>query len=45
MTEITYLIDKSGAKGNKGDMAQVKLYLEERGLGEIFGIVVGGGDF
>ncbi|GAA5987377.1 hypothetical protein JCM5350_005647 [Sporobolomyces pararoseus] len=45
MSEITKLIPQSGQKGNRGDMAEVRDYLEKKGLGEAFGAVVGGGQF
>jgi hypothetical protein len=45
MSEITKLIPQSGQRGNRGDMAEVKEFLEKKGLGEAFGKVIGGGQF
>ncbi|GAA5901104.1 uncharacterized protein JCM6883_004754 [Sporobolomyces salmoneus] len=45
MSEITKLIPQSGQRGNRGDMAEVREYLEKKGLGEAFGTVIGGGQF
>ncbi|GAA5952336.1 hypothetical protein JCM3765_001946 [Sporobolomyces pararoseus] len=45
MSEITKLIPQSGQRGNRGDMAEVRDYLEKKGLGEAFGAVIGGGQF
>lgn len=45
MQEITALIDRGGHRGNRGDMGQVEDYLKGKGLGEAFGIVIGGGQF
>jgi len=45
MSEITSLIPQSGQKGNRGNMVEVREYLESKGLGEAFGAVVGGGQF
>ena len=36
MSEITGLIDKHGARGNRADMSQVEKLLEEKGLAEAF---------
>jgi hypothetical protein len=45
MSEITKLIAQSGQRGNRGDMSEVRDYLEKKGLGEAFGAVIGGGQF
>ena len=45
MSEITSLIPQSGQKGNRGNMVEVREFLESKGLGEAFGAVVGGGQF
>ncbi|GAA5939074.1 uncharacterized protein JCM15063_004413 [Sporobolomyces koalae] len=45
MSEITSLIAQSGHRGNRGEMAEVREFLEMKGLGEAFGAVVGGGQF
>lgn len=41
MDEITDMIDQRGARGNRGDMKQVREYLEGKGLAEVFGKVIG----
>ncbi|KAL8292451.1 hypothetical protein RQP46_001063 [Phenoliferia psychrophenolica] len=45
MEEITHLVDKGGQRGNRGDQGQVRDWLVAKGLGEAFGIVIGGGSF
>ncbi|GAA5821128.1 hypothetical protein JCM10212_006429 [Sporobolomyces blumeae] len=45
MAEITSLIPRGGARGNRGSMVDVRDYLEAKGLGAAFGAVVGGGQF
>ncbi|BGP19451.1 hypothetical protein JCM10213_006271 [Rhodosporidiobolus nylandii] len=45
MVEITDKITHGGHRGQRGDMGEVKDYLEKVGLGEAFGIVIGGGQF
>lgn len=45
MEEITHLVGKGGARGNRGEMGDVRDWLGAKGLGEAFGIVVGGGTF
>ncbi|GAA6021472.1 hypothetical protein JCM11491_006507 [Sporobolomyces phaffii] len=45
MSEITKLIPQSGQRGNRGDMTEVKEFLEKKGLGDAFGEVIGGGQF
>lgn len=43
MVEITSLIPQTGARGNRGEMRDVKEYMGERGLGDLFAVVVGVG--
>ncbi|GAA5845354.1 hypothetical protein JCM3766R1_006328 [Sporobolomyces carnicolor] len=45
MSEITSLIAQSGQRANRGDMAEVRAFLDKKGLGDAFGAVVGGGQF
>ncbi|GAA5886243.1 hypothetical protein JCM6882_001578 [Rhodosporidiobolus microsporus] len=45
MDEITSLISRGGFRGNRGEMGEVRDYLASKGLGEIFGVVIGGGQF
>lgn len=45
MQEITHMIAHGGHRGNRGDMTQVRDFLERRGLGDAFGIVLGNGAF
>ncbi|GAA5871965.1 hypothetical protein JCM8547_006203 [Rhodosporidiobolus lusitaniae] len=45
MSEITSLIPQGGHRGQRNEMGVVKAYLEEQGLGEAFGLVIGGGQF
>ncbi|KAM0749677.1 hypothetical protein T439DRAFT_326556 [Meredithblackwellia eburnea MCA 4105] len=45
MEEITHLVDKGGARGNRGEMGQVRDWLIAKGLGDAFGLVIGGGSF
>lgn len=45
MEEITGLVDKGGQRGNRGEMGQVRDFLVARGLGDAFGVVIGGGSF
>ncbi|KAJ9104757.1 hypothetical protein QFC19_003898 [Naganishia cerealis] len=40
MQEITELITHGGHRGNRGDMGQVKAFMEENGVGDAFGFVV-----
>ncbi len=43
MQEITDEITHGGYRGNKTDMKDVEVYMEKMGVGDVFGIVVGGG--
>ncbi|BGP34799.1 hypothetical protein JCM10296v2_006622 [Rhodotorula toruloides] len=45
MDEITSLIPRTGQRGNRGEMGEVRDFLETKGLGEAFGLVIGGGQF
>ncbi|GAA5836900.1 hypothetical protein JCM9279_007695 [Rhodotorula babjevae] len=45
MSEITSLIARTGGRANRGEMGDVRDFLAEKGLGEAFGAVVGGGQF
>ncbi|GAA6043082.1 hypothetical protein JCM8097_008412 [Rhodosporidiobolus ruineniae] len=45
MSEITSLIPRGGFRGNRPEMGVVRDYLEELGLGEAFGLIIGGGQF
>lgn len=45
MVEITSIIDKNGQRGNRGDMGQVREWVDGQGLGAEFREVVGGGNF
>ncbi|KAK4700389.1 hypothetical protein P7C70_g5858, partial [Phenoliferia sp. Uapishka_3] len=45
MEEITNQVDKGGQRGNRGEMGQVRDWLVGKGLGEAFGVVIGGGSF
>lgn len=45
MAEITSLISRGGHRGNRGEMGEVRDFLEAKGLGEMFGEVLGQGNF
>ncbi|ORY88190.1 hypothetical protein BCR35DRAFT_301706 [Leucosporidium creatinivorum] len=45
MDEITSLISRGGHRGNRGEMGEVRDFLTEKGLGEMFGEVLGMGNF
>ncbi|BGP27109.1 DUF1115 domain protein [Rhodotorula toruloides] len=45
MDEITSLIPRTGQRGNRGEMGEVRDFLETKGLGKAFGLVIGGGQF
>ncbi|BGP02893.1 DUF1115 domain-containing protein [Rhodotorula toruloides] len=45
MDEITSLIPRTGQRGNRGEMGEVRDFLETKGLGEAFGLVIGVGQF
>ncbi|GAA5824904.1 hypothetical protein JCM11251_005388 [Rhodosporidiobolus azoricus] len=45
MDEITSLISRGGFRGNRGEMGEVRDFLQSKGLGELFGLVMGGGQF
>lgn len=45
MIEITGMIDQGGQRGNRGEMGQVRDWLEGKGVGLAFGVVIGGGTF
>ncbi|GAA6010431.1 hypothetical protein JCM10207_001301 [Rhodosporidiobolus poonsookiae] len=45
MAEITSLIPRSGYRGHGSEMGEVKAFLESKGLGEAFGLIIGGGQF
>ncbi|KAM0786942.1 hypothetical protein ACM66B_002363 [Microbotryomycetes sp. NB124-2] len=45
MQEITHLISRGGHRGNRGDMVEVRDFLESKGLGDAFGTVLGNGTF
>jgi hypothetical protein len=40
MQEITHLIDQHGQRGNRGDMSQVRGWMESHGVGDAWGSVV-----
>jgi hypothetical protein len=40
MQEITDMIEKRGARGNRGDMKALEAWLVEYGLGEAFGKIL-----
>lgn len=40
MQEITHLITQHGARGNRGDMSQVRGWMEGHGVGDAWGFVV-----
>ncbi|KAJ9108688.1 hypothetical protein QFC21_000008 [Naganishia friedmannii] len=40
MSEITEMITQHGQRGNRGDMGEVKAFMEEKGVGDAFGFVV-----
>ncbi|KAI5454791.1 hypothetical protein NCC49_003675 [Naganishia albida] len=44
MQEITHLITQHGQRGNRGDMSQVRSWMEKHGVGDAWGyVVVNGG--
>lgn len=45
MSEITSLIPRTGGRANRGEMGDVRDFLTEKGLGDAFGLVIGGGQF
>ncbi len=45
MIEITDLISKGGGRQNRGEMGEVRDWLDARGLGEDFALVIGNGSF
>ncbi|GAA5866806.1 hypothetical protein JCM1840_004273 [Sporobolomyces johnsonii] len=45
MAEITSLIPRGGQRGNRGEMGPVRDFLASKGLGDAFGVVIGGGQF
>ncbi|KAK4052834.1 hypothetical protein OIV83_002121 [Microbotryomycetes sp. JL201] len=45
MQEITHMISRGGHRGNRGDMSEVQAFLESKGLGDAFGVVLGNGAF
>ncbi|GJN93133.1 hypothetical protein Rhopal_006179-T1 [Rhodotorula paludigena] len=45
MSEITSLIPRTGGRANRGEMGDVRDFLAEKGLGDAFGLVIGGGQF
>lgn len=40
MQEITHLIDQHGQRGNRGDMSQVRSWMDSHGVGDAWGSVV-----
>ncbi|KAJ9125088.1 hypothetical protein QFC22_000041 [Naganishia vaughanmartiniae] len=40
MSEITETITQHGQRGNRGDMGEVKAFMEQKGVGDAFGFVV-----
>ena len=45
MIEITDLISKGGGRQNRGEMGEVRNWLDAQGLGEDFALVIGNGTF
>jgi len=45
MIEITDLISKGGGRQNRGEMGEVRDWLDSRGLGDDFALVIGNGSF